>query len=208
MIEAIAELIEFDTDLFENQQIMEDFNHKFHGSWIEVNGIPHKLEQVEIHDGDNYRIILHTTDLKQNEKVFDHDDVISLKRITPQTGLYLSDWGLVYLSRLPHRQWIKSFFPGQNYQVHVLQRSPNKPVAPNARNTVLNPKAAFHKESMIYQNAVWLHWRKVGTVKDDMIKLASNKFQKEIKELWPQYLITLDAKPQPALQVANLITDF
>lgn len=208
MLEVIANLIEFDPDVFEDSQILEDFNHKFLNSWVNIDG---KFQRViSLYQDDDEQYVLKTSNLEGDSEYLKLNRIRKITKHMPETGLYKSKYGLLYLARLPARQWLKSYAEGKNYRLHALAQGKDGGT-PNTRNTVLNPDSEYNRETMIDDyNQVWLHWRNVGTLdkRSHTIYLATNTFIKEITELWPQYQITSGAKPRLDQQDAKLITDF
>ncbi len=202
MLQQIADLVEFDLKRFSEAQILEDFNHKFAGSILKIDGYYIKTEILEKRAK---TLVLHTFD-KEGLSI-EIKFLRTIEKVQPKTGLYASDYGLLYLNRKPKRQWIKSLSLGNNYEVHILQKG-NKEVFPDVWNTVLVDNTRYAKETIIYKDIVYLHWLKVGKVFNDTIHVTNKKFIEEIKELWnPQYQIILDANlPQP--KVEKLVLDF
>jgi len=114
---------------------------------------------------------------------------------------------LIYLYRLPKRQWIKSFSIGANYNALVLQQE-TADTPPTSWNTVFTADHVYQKETIIYKDIVYLHWLPVGKVIDDTIFVSNKNFIEEVKELWsPQFQIILDANP-PQQREESLILDF
>lgn len=202
MLNQIADLVEFDLARFSEAQVLEDFNHKFHNSILKIDGtyikVSHLAKQAK-------GPILYAFDKEGNEIPI--KALTTIEKVLPKTGLYASDYGLLYLNRKPKRQWIKSLSIGNNYETHILVNA-NKEIGPNLWNTVLADNTKYAKETIIYKDIVYLHWLKVGKVFNNTIHVTNKKFIEEIKELWnPQYQIILDANlPQP--KVEKLVLDF
>lgn len=204
MLDVIAKLVDFDPRRFDTGQIIEDFHHKFSNSWVIIDGEFQRVNNLYQDDDDAF--ILKTTDLDGDNQYLKVDRIREIKKHMPKTGLYKSEYGLLYLHRVPARQWLKSYAEGKNYRI-----TPLSGVNPNTKNTVLNDESEYHPETMLdAYHRVWLHWKQVGHLvpREHTIYLDSDKFTKEIQELWPQYRITSDAKPQPARRDEELITDF
>lgn len=205
MLQQIAELIDFDPKVFIGQQIVEDFNHKFQKSILKIDGKHHIisiLEDRKVRCG--VELILHTLDAYGDAHTVKH--INRIERVLPQTGLYSSNKGLLYLYRLPKRQWIKSLSINNNYKTFILDHG-DQGEAPDIWDTVLIDNPTYAKETLIYKNNVYLHWKKVGKIQDSKIYVTNEKFFEEIKELWKQYPIILGAAPQ--LQKAEkLVLDF
>lgn len=202
MLQQIADLVEFDLDRFSENQVIEDFNHKFNRAILKIDGAYLKVSHLEARPKG---LSLYTFDKKGEEVVIKGAN--SIEKVLPKTGLYSSPYGLLYLYRLPKRQWIKSLSLGNNYNIHVLATG-LKEEMPSIYDTVLVDKPTYDKESVIYKNIVYLHWKKVGKLVHDTIVVTKEKFIEEIKELWnQQYQITLDVKHQPQ-KAERLIVDF
>lgn len=207
MLDVIAKLVDFDPDIFSHQAIQQDFEHKFVGSWVNIDGKFFRVVHLYHDDDEDY--VLKVADLKADNHYLKVSQIHKITKHMPETGLYKSKHGVLYLSRIPARQWLKSYAEGKNYQIHLLTR--NGDTVPNTHNTVLNPESEFHRETMIdHDNNVWLHWKKVGKLdkRTYQINLQDDTFSKEIQELWPQYRITSGAEPQPVPLDGELITDF
>lgn len=202
MLQQIADLVEFDLNRFSEGQVLEDFNHKFQNSILKIDGtyikVSHLAKQAKGR-------ILYAFDKEGNEIPI--KTLTTIEKVLPKTGLYSSDYGLLYLNRKPKRQWVKSLSIGNNYETHILVNA-NKEIGPNIWNTVLADNIKYAKETIIYKDIVYLHWLKVGKVFGNTIHVTNKKFIEEIKELWnPQYQIILDANlPQP--KVEKLVLDF
>lgn len=206
MLQAIAKLIDFDPNIFDHGAIIEDFTHKFARSWVNIDGEYYRINALYQDDDDNYK--LKCSDIDDDIQYIQVNRIRKITPFMPETGLYKSKYGLVYLSRVPARQWLKSYAEGKNYKLTPLAHGIGDGL-PNTRNTILDPASEFHRETMIdSSNQIWLHWRRVGTLDRHTIYLDNDKFLKEITELWPQYQITSGAKPQPAQRVEKLILDF
>lgn len=202
MLQQIADLVEFDLARFSEAQVLEDFNHKFAGSILKIDGSYIKTEILEKRAK---TFVLHSFDRKGLP--IEIKSLNTIEKVQPKTGLYASDYGLLYLNRKPKRQWIKSLSLGNNYETHTLVTA-HLEIGPNLWNTVLADNTKYAKETIIYKNIVYLHWLKVGKVFNDTIHVTNKKFTEEIKELWnPQYQIILDVNlPQP--KVEKLVLDF
>lgn len=202
MLQQIADLVEFSLARFTESQIIEDFNHKFQNSILKIDGTYLKVSHLEKQAKEH---ILYAFDKEGNEIPI--KALTTIEKVLPKTGLYASDYGLLYLNRKPKRQWIKSLSIGNNYETHILVNA-KKENSPNIWNTVLVNNAKYAKETIIYEDIVYLHWLKVGKVFGDIIHVTNKKFIEEIKELWnPQYQIILDVNlPQP--KVEKLVLDF
>jgi len=136
MLNKIADLVEFDLDRFSPDQVIEDFNHKFSGSILKINDKYYKVDTARYKNG---AVILYLYTQEGKEIII--TQAHSIERVTPKTGLYASDNGLLYLYRMPKRQWIKSLSIGNNYRIEVLDTGVNGSI-PVLWDTVLvdNPK--------------------------------------------------------------------
>ena len=202
MLQQIADLVEFDRERFSEDQILEDFNHKFHNSVLKIDG---QFLTASLANKKNGIVFLHAFNNKGEELAITKAKTI--EKVRPPTGLYSSPKGLLYLHRIPKRQWIKSFSLNNNYRVIALKKGKEGSI-PAVFDTILVDTPTYAKESMIYDNDVYLHWAKVGKVVNDTLYVTNKNFFEEIKELWnQQYQIILDADNQ--LQKAEkLILDF
>lgn len=202
MLQQIADLVEFDLKRFSEAQVVEDFNHKFIKSILKIDDkyliISHLEPTVK-------GLSLHTFDTNYNEKII--NTLRTIEKVLPKTGLYSSPYGLLYLYRTPRRQWIKSLALESNYDMKVLKTGLNGD-KPTLWNTVLAEEHTYQKESIIYQDTVYLHWKKVGKLVDNIIHVTKEIFFEEIKELWnQQYQIILDVN-NPKPKAEKLILDF
>lgn len=200
-IDLLAKLVDFDQNYFSPHDIIDEFNHKYGNSFLNVDGVPFHIKRASIqededHEDDNDYVLLETY-MGDNIR-----QVLEIAPIHPPTGLYASKRGLLYLYRIPQRQWIKSFSPNRNYGVNTLLGDPT------VMNTVLVRNPKYAKESIIHDNKVFLHWKYVADLSNGMITMKNKHFTKEIKELWPQYRILLAADPLPGQQDADLQLDF
>ena len=204
MLNKIADLIEFDPNRFSSDAIITEFNHKFVESILKIDGAYHKVTGLLVENG---KPLLWTIS-KSNEAENKLKAITTIEKVQPKTGLYSSKHGLLYLYRLPKRQWIKSLALRKNYEAQELALNENS--RPTIYNTVLIDNAKYDKESIIHDDVVYLHWRAVGrVVEGDTILVTNPIFLEEIKELWnSQYRIILDANHQPQKVDAKLILDF
>lgn len=201
MLQEIAELIDFDPKVFIEQQIVEDFNHKFQNSILKIDGKHHIISILEKNAG---KLVLLTLDAYGDAHTVKH--INRIERVLPQTGLYSSNKGLLYLYRLPKRQWIKSLSINNNYKTFILNHG-DQGEAPDIWDTVLIDNPTYAKETLIYKNNVYLHWKKVGKIQDSKIYVTNKNFFEEIKELWKPYPIILGAVPQLQKE-EKLVLDF
>lgn len=188
MLQQIADLVEFDLNRFSEGQVLEDFNHKFQNSILKIDGTYLKVSHLERLEKE---LLLYAVDKEDNEIKI--KELKTIEKVLPKTGLYSSKYGMLYLYRMPKRQWIKSLKIGANYDIHTLMAGVNDKI-PTIWNTVLAEEHEYNKESMIYRDIVYLHWTKVGKVVDKTILVTKEKFIEEIKEIWnQQYQIISDA---------------
>lgn len=205
MINKIAKLLDFNLDVMGIDNIIEEFNHKYKSSWVLLDKEPifiHKLS----HKLDNtYELLLSKLE-KQAEQV---TNIKAIENFLPKTGLYANSKDLIYLYRLPNRQWTKSFSIGANYAYKRL-KGVNRFDDYTLVNILTNPDTIYEKETCIFGDCVYLHWKKVGIFNEprQTIYVTDNRFIKELNELWPQFQISLDAKPQINIMGENLILGF
>jgi hypothetical protein len=201
LIDSIAKFMDFDRKKVQDAVILTEFQHKYQHTTVKINGIYHTIQVIDNN-------LLYAQELETgNGQIYKEIDTIEAAH--PPTGLYASEHGLLYLSRLPYKQWKKSLYLGENYNITVLKRGKTKE-NPNLVNTVFNKHNEYHPETIEYQGEIWLGWVKVGVLdKDDgIIRVEKPTFKEEITELWTQYPVILGLKPQPKPMVAELILDF
>lgn len=200
MLQQIADLVEFDLKRFSPEQVIDDLNHKFHNSWLKIDGKYYKFRNA------GFSRNLPYLDLELDGADITLKELKTIEKVLPKTGLYASKESLIYLYRVPYRQWIKSLAIGQNYKTKILVNK--HPLGPALFNTILIPNPTYAKETIIYDNKVFLHWKEVGRVEEGTIVVTDNLFFEEVKELWKyEYQISLEAKRhQP--KVEKLILDF
>jgi hypothetical protein len=200
LIDSIAKFMDFDRKKVQDAVILTEFQHKYQHTVVKINGIYHTIQVV-----DNNLLYAKEleTDLGQIYK-----EIESIESVNPPTGLYASEHGLLYLSRLPYRQWKKSLYVVENYSITVLKVAKGK--SPHLINTVFSKHNEYHPETIEYQGEIWLGWVKVGVLdKDDgIIRVEKPTFKEEITELWTQYPVILGLKPQQKRMDAELILDF
>ena len=203
MLYKIADFIEFNPNRQGLAAVIEEFNHKYANSWLLLNGTPHLIHQIK----QNGQKLIASP---MGELSKDYTDIKSIQNITPKTGLYANKERLVYLYRIPNRQWTKGFSTGNNYQYKSLAKDANVKGDVNIIKHLFDPTTRYHPESMIFDGKVFLHWQKIGYTDNNSgkIHVNNNRFIKELEELWPQYRITLDAHNPPKDMDARLITDF
>lgn len=199
MLKQIAEFIDYDVDRFSEGDILTEFDHKYRGSYIKLNNTLGKFIKFTLGKGIYFRNS--TTGI---ESIVKHID--SIEAYHPKTGLYMNKGSLVYLHRMPNRQWIKSFSPGNNYTAYWLSFGDIEDVA----TLLSNPDTEYAEESIIHNNKIYLLWKEVGVANTAArnIHLYNDTFIEEIRELWKQYRVTLDAPPQQKPMDENLIVDF
>ena len=203
MLNKIADFIEFNVNRQGYAAVIEEFNHKYANSWILLNGTPHLIHQIK----QNGQKLVASP---MGELSKDYTDIKSIQNITPKTGLYANKERLVYLYRIPNRQWTKGFSAGNNYQYKSLAKDPTVRGDINIIKHLFDPTTVFQPETMIFDDKVFLHWQKIGNLNplSGKIHVNNNRFIKELEELWPQYRITLDALNQPKDMDVKLILDF
>lgn len=204
MLKKIARFIEFDLKRLGVGAVQEEFNHKYKDSWLVIND---KLMLVAGLHVRGVRVELHASPVGEGGLIL--EDIQSIAPFNPKTGLYSAPEGLIYLHRVPARQWTKGFKIGKNYQHKTLIRAnPNRDV--NVVKLLNHKDVQYHPETQLFQNKLFLHWKHVGDFKEETQKLhlKNNHFIKEIQELWPQLQITLDAVSPKKPMVERLILDF
>jgi hypothetical protein len=202
MLNKIADLVEFDRERFSEAQIIEDFNHKFHRSILKIDG---EYRTVSLLQSRARGLTLDVFNEKGDELGIKY--LKTIEKVLPATGLYSSDKGLLYLYRIPRRQWVKSLSLNQNYKVQMIERGPMGEV-PSIYDTVLVDNPRYAKESLIHNNNVYLHWKRVGKVKNGALVVTNKNFLEEIKELWNTQYQTITEADLPPQKVEKLILDF
>lgn len=197
MLNVIAKFMDYDPLLTSKDDIYSDFLHKYRDTYILINNEFYYV--TNLHGN-----TLYVLTLNNEEKDFGADDIHVIEKFMPETGLYKSDTGLLYLYRIPARQYLKSFAPGQNYETIVLENRKGTTVKSN----VLVSDPNFYPETCIFDKNVYLGWIKVGTKGIRTIYLEKPQFLEEIRELWPQYMITTEPNPQQKHTEEKLILDF
>lgn len=177
MIEDIAKFIDFNPKMHDDNKIINEFIHKYENTYLWINN---KLTKIVS--------ILQNPDTgiwELNENIL---NIESIREFTPKTGLYFDNNWLIYLYRVPKRQWKKSFAFKENYDAIILQ--PKKTILSSKTlvNFITDKNTDYAKESAIYNNNVYLHTVTVGTV-DRKTLLIQDRYQKEIEELWKQYKV-------------------
>lgn len=193
--------MDFDRKKVQDAVILTEFQHKYQHTLVKINNIYHT---IQVFDNN----LLYAQELETGNRQA-YKEIDSIESVLPPTGLYASEHGLLYLHRLPYRQWKKSLYLGENYNITVLKRGKTKE-SPNLVNTVFNKEHEYQPETIKYQNEIWLGWIKVGVLDkdDDIIRLEKATFKEEITELWTQYPVILGLKPQPKHMDVELMLDF
>jgi hypothetical protein len=201
LIDSIAKFMDFDRKKVTDAVIVTEFQHKYQHTIVKINNIYHTIQVVD-------DALLYAQELETGMGQV-YKEIDSIESVNPPTGLYASEHGLLYLSRLPYRQWKKSLFVGENYNITVLKRGKTKE-SPNLVNTVFSKEHEYQLETIKYEDEIWLGWIKVGVFdKDDgIIRLEKPTFKEEITELWTQYPVILGLKPQPKPMDVELMLDF
>lgn len=200
MLKQIADLVEFDLDRFTEEQVVTEFNHKFSGTILKVDGKYITITYLKNRVG---KLSLYWMSPEFKEEVI--TKLTTIEKVMPKSGLYASEHGLLYLHKLPKRQWLKSFKIESNYNLLVLATHRGELTL---FNTVLVDNPIYQKESIIYRDKVYLHWKVVGELFDGIIHVTNKNFFEEVKELWnQQYQVTLEAKPRQQKE-EKLILDF
>lgn len=186
LLNNIYKLMDYDPLLINSQKVISDFNHKFTGSYCFINGTLYYLE------------IITDKEIICTEATFSYQDDHTIEPFFPKTGIYIYKDYASYLHRKPAKQWIKSF-SNSSYHQKVLNLRSLKP-----QELI---KAEYKEELAIHKNKVYFHWFHCGTLKDYTIYIYPefNNFENEIKELCPQYKISLDL-PTPKKSIKGMKT--
>jgi hypothetical protein len=205
MLKKIAKFIDFDLARMGAGPAIEEFNHKYAGSWCLVNKQPTFINKLKPDVHGNIRLIVSNLD----GTTITLDKIDSIDTLAPKTGLYANKDSLIYLYRIPNRQWTKGLAFGANYSYKRLLGARNLSDI-NAVKLVTDPDISYAKESLIIDDRVYLHWKQVGTFNEESqkIHLTNNHFLRELQEIWPQLQITLDAQPHKNVMEERLILDF
>jgi hypothetical protein len=199
MINKIADLIDYNIEKHTEDIIIDEFNSKYSFSYIKINGTIFLF--IKMYKENNINT-LHVKDIKNlTHKII---DVKNIEKVTPPTGLYVTENKIIYLYRSPHKQYTPSLKLGQNYSCLNLEtRETNSEY--DLWDTVFNSNSKFQKESIIFNNNVYLYWNKIGITHKQLKKtlIIDTKFIEEAKELWKQYQIFSESDPHPE-KVENL----
>lgn len=175
-LEVIAQFMDF--ELKQYKLIQEEFNHKYTGTILKING--------------EYTRISGCSCTPNNCVIYGINtyDPISIEEWNPEVGLYLyKNKELVFISRLPERQYLKSFKSGANYSIERLNS-----IGPKQRAAEFNPnELQFQGIHCIFNNTLYLFKHEIGLVDKKTIYLFPDyfkKFNKDIEELCPNYNIT------------------
>jgi hypothetical protein len=198
LVDIIAKFTDYDTNKTDEGEIIADFLHKYKMTTVKINGFYRTIRSAD-------NTYLFTTDEKRGSIEYKASEIKSLEKLMPATGLYASKYGLVYLTRLPQRQWLKSFCLDKNYAMLYLD-NPTGEIT--VENTIFNP-LHFDEETLIYNDNLYIGWKNVGKlVSKDKVFLVKPQFKEEIEELWPQLKITSEANSQPKYMDERLMLDF
>lgn len=204
MLNKIAKFIDFDPNRQGAGAIIEEFNHKYKESWLLVDGKPTLIHKFSF-NGENFSLTMTPLGKMADQYL----EITTIEPFVPKTGLYGNKDGLIYLHRLPQRQWTKGFCLNKNYISKTLvKRDGIRDI--NVIKHLTHNETQYAAESIIHSEKVFLHWKRVGDFKLDTgkIHLKNNVFLKELQELWPQLPITLDAVHQSKPMEEKLILDF
>lgn len=175
-LEVIAQFMDF--NIKQHKLIQEEFNHKYTGTILKVN--------------DNYTTVSGCACTPNHCTIFGKDpyDPVSIEEWNPEVGIYLhKDRELLFISRLPERQYLKSFKLGANYNVEKIYSSEIRQSLFN-----LNPNdLKFLGIHCIFNNTFYLFKHEIGLVERKNIFLFPDyfkKFSRDIEELCPNYNIT------------------
>jgi hypothetical protein len=205
MWDKIARFIDYDENRMSHEQIREEFNHKYANSWVLINGEPTQVIILKNRNDGNAELWITNTKGEATKL----PKLLTIARFTPKTGLYSNSKYLLYLYRIPNRQWTKGFALGANYASHLLE-SPDKFEDKDLLELILNPETIYSPESVIFKNNIYLHWKKIGTYNEmtQRLHLKDDHFKKEIEEIWKPYKVTLDQLPQKNAMEEKLMLDF
>ena len=206
MLKKIAKLLDFNIERMGVGHIIEEFNHKYRNSWLLINNTPMLITKLKT-NMEGKTVLLASSFTARSHIV---ENVESIQAVHPKTGLYANGDTLIYLYRTPYRQWTKGFALGQNYKYSVLEDNGKDIYDTTVAKIALSPESDYAEESLIFQDKVYLHWKKVGTFNEptETIHLSNNRFLKEIEELWKPLAVTLDAKYHKNVMEEKLMLDF
>ena len=202
MLKKISKFLDFDPERVDKNLILDEFNHKFGKSWILLDGLPTYIIELCINEEGSPVLVI----VKHKEQATTIHDFTTIENFSPKTGLYSLEDTLLYLKRIPHKQWRKGFSIGSNYEVISLKGREKQ----GSIDIIVNPKTNYNTETIIHKKELYLHWKYIGNVDNikKTITLFNNHFEKETKELWKQYKVGLEVPfPKNAME-ENLIMDF
>jgi hypothetical protein len=202
MLKKISKFLDFDPERVGTGLILDEFNHKFGNSWVLLEGLPTLIKDLYINE-EGFPIL---RIIKHKEEATIINDFTTIENFSPKTGLYSLEDTLLYLKRIPNKQWRKGFCMGSNYEIIQLKGRDRQ----NSIDIIINPKTKYNTETIIHKKELYLHWKYIGNVDNikRTITLFNNHFEKETKELWKQYKVGLEVPfPKNAME-ENLIMDF
>ena len=202
MFKKLGKFLDLDLNRMGEALILDEFNHKFSRSWVLLDGIPTNIIKLFVKETGEPVLTI----VKHKEKVTNIQDFTTIENLSPKTGLYSLEDTLLYLRRVPYKQWTKGFSPGNNYEIIPLRGLDKQ----SNIDIIFNPKTSYNAETIIHKKDLYLHWKCIGNVDANKkhITLFNDHFEKETKELWKLYKVTLGVPLHKNAMGENLIMDF
>lgn len=176
-LEVIAQFMDFDPKQY--RLIQAEFVHKYKDTIIKVNNTFIKVANC-ICTSTNCTIF-GTNGSYDPEKI---------EEWNPEVGLYVYKKNtLLFIQRIPERQYLKSFKIGANYLVSILEKTNYRVLGEMDANEL-----EFKGMCCTFNNYLYLLHKKIGLVEENTIYLFPeyyNNFLNDVKELCPNYNITL-----------------
>lgn len=114
--------------------------------------------------------------LKNGDKSYILDkNIQTLDVWLPETGLYFDSKGsLIYVSKVPKRQWLRSYSPNFYNSIHVETKN-------GVKWTSLSDVAKSKKHDIAVDSRgnIWHHTMKIGYVKDSQTYTCTNQMFKQ-----------------------------
>lgn len=180
LLNNISKLTDYSEKFFSKNTIIEEFINKFSGTYIYVNGSLVYISYISV-DKCSFISKVGSFNIKMEEECH-------LELFLPKTGLYKYKESLFYLSRLPKKQFFKSFLLNRNYDLEPLFG--NYPVI----DPLFLSSMEYLGTYTIFNDTCWIFNTMVGTKisinKVIYIKPLHNIYIPDIKLLWKPYKIS------------------
>lgn len=175
-LEVIAQFMDFDKKSI--ALIEAEFRHKYDGTILKINNKYVTISGINIEKDMIYTI------------EFGGMIPNTIEEYNPEIGLYATKTNLIFISRIPQRQYLKSFKFNANYQLTRL----------DGIYGIFNPEKYEYKGiCTIFNSKVFLYKKQIGIAENKTIYLYPpyyDKYKLDVKELCPNYkIISLDVFP-------------